>query len=80
MSVNGKMTVDVSQLCRQPSKMVHEAQVGPIVILRRNKPVACLVSFEEWEAMTKHMQDADKPSAAPADPPAMDPTKAILNG
>lgn len=72
MSVNGKMTVDVSKLCRQPSKMVHEAQVGPIVILRRDKPVACLVSFDCWEAMVKRMQDVDDLKCNPVDEPKAD--------
>jgi len=71
MSVNGKMTVDISKLCRQPSKMVHEAQVGPIVILRHDKPVACLVSFACWETMIKCMQDVDKLKSNSTDGPSL---------
>lgn len=56
--MSNSMKVDASKLRQQFSKMVREAQTGPIVILRHEKPIACLVSFETWNAMMRHAGDA----------------------
>ncbi len=49
--------VSISELKRNPSAVIAEAEGAPIAILNRNVPAAYLVPAEAWEAMLEMIED-----------------------
>jgi antitoxin StbD len=49
--------VSISELKKNPSAVIAEAEGGPVAILNRNVPAAYLVPPEAWEAMLDLIED-----------------------
>ena len=48
--------VSISELKKNPSAVISEAEGGPIAIFNRNTPVAYLVTASEWEEMLTRLK------------------------
>jgi len=51
------LSASISELKRNPSALLQEAEGNPIIILNHNKPAAYLISAETYEAMFDLIDD-----------------------
>lgn len=51
------LSASISELKRNPSALLQEAEGNPIIILNHNKPAAYLISAETYEAMFDLVDD-----------------------
>lgn len=56
--------INMSKLRVNPSAVLAAADQGPVVILKRNKPVGYVISPVMWEAINKRLDDMDLASIA----------------
>lgn len=54
-----KFSASISELKRNPSALLKEAEGSPITILNHNKPTAYLVPAETYEALLEMLEDQD---------------------
>ncbi|MCI5120896.1 MAG: type II toxin-antitoxin system Phd/YefM family antitoxin [Candidatus Electrothrix sp. AUS4] len=54
-----KFSASISELKRNPSALLKEAEGSPITILNHNKPTAYLVPAETYEALLEMIEDQD---------------------
>ncbi len=50
-------SVSISDLKKNPSRVIHDAEGAPVVILNHNKPSAYLVPAETFEAVMEQLED-----------------------
>ena len=50
-------SVSISELKKNPSRIIHEAEGAPVAILNHNKPSAYLVPAETFEAVMEKLDD-----------------------
>ena len=50
-SLLANLSASISELKRNPSALIQEAEGNPIIILNHNKPTAYLIPAEPYEAM-----------------------------
>jgi antitoxin StbD len=63
-AVLANRSTSITALKRNPSKVVSEAEGGPVVILNHNKPMAYLVPAEAYEEIMDRLEDAELGSIA----------------
>ena len=51
------LSASISELKRNPSALLQEAEGNPIIILNHNKPAAYLISAETYESMFDFIDD-----------------------
>jgi antitoxin StbD len=51
------LSASISELKRNPSALLQEAEGNPIIILNHNRPAAYLISAETYEAMFDLIDD-----------------------
>ena len=54
-----KFSASISELKRNPSALLKEAEGSPITILNHNKPTAYLVPAETYETLLEMIEDQD---------------------
>jgi antitoxin StbD len=52
-------TVNITELRRNPSSVIEEADNRPVAILNHNRPAAYLVPAEAFEAIIEALEDAE---------------------
>lgn len=52
-TIHAPLSVSISELKRNPTAVIEQAQGQSVVILNHNKPTAYIVTVEAYEAMTK---------------------------
>lgn len=52
-------TVNITELRRNPSSVIEEADNRPVAILNHNRPSAYLVPAEAFEAIMEALEDAE---------------------
>jgi antitoxin StbD len=52
-----RASVSISDLKKNPSRIIHEAEGTPVAILNHNKPSAYLVPAEAFEALMEKLED-----------------------
>jgi len=50
-------SISISELKRNPSRVIHDAEGAPVAILNHNKPSAYLVPAETFEAVMEKLED-----------------------
>jgi antitoxin StbD len=50
-------SVSISDLKKNPSRVIHDAEGAPVAILNHNKPSAYLVPAETFEAVMEKLED-----------------------
>ncbi len=50
-------SVSISELKKNPSRVINEAEGAPVAILNHNKPSAYLVPAETFEAVMEKLED-----------------------
>lgn len=53
------LSVSISELKKNPSSLLTQANGSPIAVLNHNKPAAYLVPAETYEAMMDLLEDAE---------------------
>ena len=56
-SILANSSVSISELKRNPSSLIEQADGEPIAILNHNKPTAYLVPAETYEELMEKMED-----------------------
>lgn len=56
-SVLANCSASISELKKNPSALIEQAQGEPIAILNHNKPTAYLIPAETYEALIEKMED-----------------------
>ena len=56
-SVLAKCSASISELKKNPSYLIEQAEGEPIVILNHNKPTAYLIPADTYEIMLKQIED-----------------------
>lgn len=56
-SVLARCSVSISELKKNPSSLVEQAEGEPIAILNHNKPTAYLIPAETYEHMLEELED-----------------------
>ncbi len=56
-SVLANCSVSISELKRNPSALIEQAQGAPIAILNHNKPTAYLLPAETYEELMEKVED-----------------------
>ena len=56
-SVLANCSVSISELKRNPSALIDQADGEPIVILNHNKPTAYLIPADTYEELMEQMED-----------------------
>lgn len=56
-SVFANCSVSISELKKNPSSLIEQAQGEPIAILNHNRPTAYLVPAETYEALMEKIED-----------------------
>lgn len=54
-----KSTVSITDLKKNPSAVIKEAEGAPVVILNHNRPSAYIVPADAFEAMLEKLDDID---------------------
>lgn len=54
-----RFSASISELKKNPSALLQEAEGSPITILNHNKPTAYLVPAETYEALLEIIEDQD---------------------
>ena len=52
-----RASVSISDLKKNPSRIIHEAEGTPVAILNHNKPSAYLVPAEAFESLMEKLED-----------------------
>lgn len=52
-----RASVSISDLKKNPSRIIHEAEGSPVAILNHNKPTAYLLPAEAFEALMEKLED-----------------------
>lgn len=52
-----RASVSISELKKNPSRIIHQAQGSPVAILNHNKPSAYLIPAESFEALMEQIED-----------------------
>ncbi|MDO3377989.1 type II toxin-antitoxin system Phd/YefM family antitoxin [Geoalkalibacter halelectricus] len=52
-----RASVSISELKKNPSRIIHEAEGTPVAILNHNKPSAYLIPAETFEALMEKIED-----------------------
>lgn len=58
-TIYGSYSASVSELKKNPSRLLAEAGGEPVVILNHNKPTAYLVPAAMYEEVMERLEDAD---------------------
>ncbi|CAM2152405.1 Antitoxin [Pararobbsia alpina] len=54
LATHGARTITTRDLSKNPSKALREATDQPLIVMRHQRPIACLVPIEQWsELVTK---------------------------
>ena len=56
-SVLAKCSASISELKKNPSSLIEQAEGEPIVILNHNKPTAYLIPADTYEIMLEQIED-----------------------
>jgi antitoxin StbD len=65
-TVLANRSTSITDLKRNPSKVMQEADGSAVVILNHNKPIAYLVPAEVYEELMERLEDAELVSIASA--------------
>lgn len=57
-------STSITDLKKNPSKVIIEAHGAPVAILNHNKPMAYLLPADTYEAMMERLEDAELASLA----------------
>jgi len=55
--IYARASVSISDLKKNPSRIINEAEGAPVAILNHNKPSAYLVPAEAFEALMERFED-----------------------
>ena len=55
--VYAELTVSVSELKKNPTALLRQAQGAPVAVLNHNKPSAYLIPARTWEALMELLDD-----------------------
>jgi prevent-host-death family protein len=48
LATHGARTITTRDLSKNPSKALREATDQPLIVMRHQRPIACLVPIEQW--------------------------------
>ena len=52
-----RASVSISDLKKNPSRIIHESEGSPVAILNHNRPSAYLIPAETFEALMEKLED-----------------------
>lgn len=55
--IYARASVSISDLKKNPSRIINDAEGAPVAILNHNKPSAYLIPAETFEALMEQMED-----------------------
>lgn len=55
--IYARASVSISELKKNPSRIINEAEGSPVAILNHNKPSAYLIPAEAFEALMERFED-----------------------
>ncbi len=58
-STPGVMAITTRDLSKNPSKALRDVGDRPLVVMRHQRPVACLVSIEQWAELIGKLKDIE---------------------
>ncbi|WDD91347.1 type II toxin-antitoxin system Phd/YefM family antitoxin [Burkholderia sp. FERM BP-3421] len=72
-SMQGVSAITTRDLSKNPSKALRDVGGHPLVVMRHQRPIACLVSIEQWVELTNRLKDLELARCiAGADRPGVD--------
>lgn len=57
LSTQNVFAISTRDLSKNPSKALRDVSGRPLIVLRHQKPVACLVSIEQWAELIGRLKD-----------------------
>jgi antitoxin (DNA-binding transcriptional repressor) of toxin-antitoxin stability system len=58
-SMQGVSAITTRDLSKNPSKALRDVGGHPLVVMRHQRPIACLVSIEQWVELTSRLKDLE---------------------
>lgn len=55
----GALSITTRDLSKNPSKALRDACARPLIVMRHQRPVACLVSIEQWAELIGKLKDIE---------------------
>ncbi len=53
------LAITTRDLSKNPSKALRDAVAQPLMVMRHHRPVACLVSIEQWAQLVGKLKDIE---------------------
>ncbi len=57
--ISGFGAIGIREFSRNPSKVLRDASESPVLVCRHPRPIACVVSIEQWMAMADKIKDTE---------------------
>ena len=52
-------SISTRDLSKNPSKALRDAGEQPLIVMRHQRPIACLVSIEQWAELMGRLKDVE---------------------
>lgn len=52
-------SITTRDLSKNPSKALRDAGEQPLIVMRHQRPIACLVSIEQWAELMSRLKDVE---------------------
>jgi PHD/YefM family antitoxin component YafN of YafNO toxin-antitoxin module len=56
LATHGARTITTRDLSKNPSKALREATDQPLIVMRYQRPIACLVPIEQWSELVAKLK------------------------
>ncbi len=58
-STPGVVAITTRDLSKNPSKALRDVGERPLIVMRHQRPVACLISIEQWAELIGRLKDIE---------------------
>ena len=55
----GALPITTRDLSKNPSRALRQACAQPLIVMRHQRPVACLISIEQWGELIGRLKDIE---------------------
>ncbi|MEW6339679.1 MAG: type II toxin-antitoxin system Phd/YefM family antitoxin [Paraburkholderia sp.] len=63
LATHGARAITTRDLSKNPSKALRDATAQPLIVMRHQRPIACLVSIEQWAELMSRLKDSELSSS-----------------
>ena len=63
LATQGVRAITTRDLSKNPSKALRDASAQPLIVMRHQRPIACLVSIEQWAELVIRLKDIEMNSS-----------------